>query len=517
MSHKLKSESNLTNSTMTICSTGKPVESTCLLAGTPGNPEIAWLRRTDGPASGRTEFSMLGHLVLRIDHESHDCAWYWRDADTGNLRRMCHQPDLLEPLRDETVLALLGERLLMASGKHDRLRMPTLPACVAAMGTYMCAAPELRNWESDWRMALSSHRPGTLDLAQKARLKTEEGLSLALYSLVCRYEPLFRDVHDNSPTLTPLLAIAAAAGLPLLTDQNTLRYLKDLLCAQPGCGPATWRWLVRWGVDPIMPFIEALAPDRSADRVWRLTIQFLELWTRARLPPPMPGKLSTSWASQLTPTTSLKDFCADRIEIIARHAAALSTQELMDQESALAALLNHSSTALPMPDRNQRRSGMPWLQKEHQRAIRSGLDPDTLASIRNLIPDEIEAANVTFILLRNERMILDEGRAMRHCMESDPYRHHNDGLLHFSVCCRHSGNRLATCSLNLATNKAEIVDMRSSRNRKVPKKTRERIKKLLNMPEIKEALPCFAKNLETQQTSALALTCPHHIHHGLSS
>ena len=159
---------------------------------------------------------------------------------------------------------------------------------------------------------------------------------------------------------------------------------------------------------------------------------------------------------------------------------------------------------------------MPWLQKEHQRAIRSGLDPKTLASVRNRIPNEIEAADVRFILLRNERMILDEGRAMRHCMERDPYRHQKDGLLHFSVCCRHSGNRLATCSLNLATSKAEIVDMRSPRNREVPKKTRDRIKELLNMPEIKEALPGFAKNLELQQTSTLALTCPHYAHHGLS-
>ncbi len=448
-----------------------------------------WLQQSVDPVRGRRELCILRRLVLRLDPVTRQCAWYWRRADSGQPERMRQQPDLLAPLLDPSVLALFGNRLLQDSGNYDRLRMPTMQACQEVMEAHLCADPELANWQQDWHRALSACQPRVLALAQHACLDARDGISPALYKLVWRYEELFLDVGENAPQLSPLLAIVLATGRELEVSNGALQALRTMVCELPGCGPASWRWLLKWGIGPLGPFIRPLVADQKFGRAWEVAADFLSLWSRADCPPALPESVSLEWAGRIGRFSEFGGCCPERVAVVAEHAAKLSSGEAKHQACEIADILEHAAEPLPLMDRNQKRSGWSWLRRECSDKTRGvSVNGETLARIRDQLPSLVSISGFDLVVLKDEQAILEEGRMMDHCMELTPLLYINDGQLHFSVRCLRSGRRVATCSLDIGQVRSVVTEVLGPGNQPAPKLVRRVAERLVSHPDLMGAL-----------------------------
>ena len=477
---------HIVHSSAAHCTDSQTVRITCA-----GESPAArhWLEHSIDPVTGRRELCILHRLILRLDPASRECAWYWRHADTGQPKRIRQQPDLRAPLLDPTVLALFGNRLLQESGTYDRLRMPTIRTCQEVMKAHLCAAPELANWQEDWHGALSDCQPRVLTLAQSTRLDPRDGLSPELYNRVWRHEELFLDVGGNAPQLSSLLAIMLASGRELETSNGALRALRSMVCELPGCGPATWRWLLRWGLKPLAPFIRSLVADEKFGRAWEVVADFLSLWSRADCPPALPEPVSLEWAGRMGRVSEFGRHCAERVAVVAAHAARLSPAEAKHQACEIAYVLEHVAEPLPLMDRNQKRSGWSWLRREYrEKAPDLSFDSETLARIRGRLPSVVSISGFDLVVLKDEQAIAEEGRLMDHCMELTPLLYLHDGQLHFSVRCSRSGRRVATCSLGIGQVRPVVTEVLGPKNQPAPKSARRAAERLVRHSELVDAL-----------------------------
>lgn len=448
-----------------------------------------WLHKSVDPVTDRLELCILGRLVLRLDPDPCHCAWYWRNNESGNLNRMSLQPNLLAPMSDPMVLALFGDWLLQRTDAYDRLQMPTMADCRRAMKSHLRENPELRDWQQEWHQALCGCQPGVLTYSEHACLDLRDGLPPALYSLVWRHEASFKDVSDNAPQLVPLLALVMASGSGLGSSHETLRNLRSLVCDLPACGAANWRWLLKWGLRPLRPFFRAFAGEDESRHGWRATARFLSLWSRAGLPAPLPEPVSQEWAARMMRLDELDSCCPERVAIVARHAACLSSAEVKDQACEMANVLDNSTKPLPLLDRNQKRAGWTWLRREFRDKRRAALvDGEALAHIRDRLPPMISISGFDLVPLKGVQAITEEGRLMDHCMGLTPSLYLRDGQLHFSVRRAGSGRRLATCSLSIGQQRPTLAEVRGPGNQPAPKSARRAANRLACHPKLIAAL-----------------------------
>ena len=449
--------------------------------------EHPWLRKLIDPDTGCWELSILGRLVLRLDPASRRCAWLWRHADSGEPREMRLQPDLLEPVLDPTVMALFGERLLQRAGAHERLNMPTMAACRQAMQARLSEDPQWRTWQQDWRQALYVCQPQVLTGAERTLLGPGDGLCPARYTLIWRHLERFVDVGRNAPRLSPLLALVLASGRELAAPDDALQMLRSKINELPGCGPATWRWLLKWGARPLWPFIRL--HTHESRRAWQVTARFLSLWSRAGLPAPLPSPVSFEWAGRMPRSSELECCCPERVAVVAKHAACLSPAEAGRQAREMASVLEHAAKPLPLLDRNQKRAGWQWLRRESCDNGRTALvDGQVLARIRDRLPSVISVSGFDLVVLRDEQMIAEEGRRMDHCMDLAPSHYLNDGQLHFSVRDEESGQRVATCSLGIGQHRTVVTEVLGCSNQPAPRSARRAVEQLARHPELISAV-----------------------------
>ncbi|MGY6588402.1 MAG: hypothetical protein ACXIUB_08960 [Wenzhouxiangella sp.] len=356
---------------------------------------------------------------------------------------MSQQPDLLAPLHAPSVLALLGECELRRGGDFDRLNMPTMAACRKAMETRLQQDPRFADWQAVWQRALSDCQPEVFGLARQAVFAAADRLPPSLYAMVWRHEASFRDVDANAPRLVPLLAIAIAYGWRP-DSHRTLESLKQSILDLPYCKPATWRWLLQHGTEPLRPFLATLE-----ERPWSTVAAFLSLWIQSGLPPPLSPAITEEWASSLKRPRDLEFHCPQRMAMIARHAATLDKAQQTQQTSEiLAAIQLAAQSPLPILDRNQQRAGWPWLRKElrQQRCLQL-VDEGVMSRLRASLPATLSIGDYEFVILRSKEEIEEEGRRMDHCMNGGAEEFLQDGRLHFSVRCTKNARSLATCSL----------------------------------------------------------------------
>lgn len=448
-----------------------------------------WLRQSVDSVTGYRELSVLDRLTLCLDPRSYRCTWYWRQSGADQAYPMRLQPDLLAPLLDPTVMALFGDLLLQRSATYDRLRMPTMVACRNALQAHLSEAPLMRAWKREWYRALLASQPQILQLSEQTRLDPCAALSPALYALVWRHEQLFLDVFRHEQKLCPLLGLLLASGWTIEKNSDVLKSLRTTICGLPGCGPATWRWLIRHGIRPMRPLISALAPGGEADRAWAVLANHLSLWSQARLPPPLPEQVTREWAARIPSMQRLESCCPDRLAVVARYIAHLSAVELSEQVCEIVDVLQQASEALPPMDRNQRRAGWSWLRVERRRAaVVLPADAATVERIRESLPAVLSLSGFNVVVLNNRQAIAEEGQRMAHCMASSPSDFLMDGLLHFSIRRRRSAHSVATCSLALGQLGPVLVDIRGRGNQSVGPALSRVAARLARHPQILEAL-----------------------------
>ena len=449
--------------------------------------EHPWLRKSIDPDTGCREFSMFGRLVLRLDPASCRCAWFWRDDESREPREMRLQPDLLAPLFDPTVMALFGDRLIQRSGDYERLKMPTMAACRQAMQIHIQRDPRLKSWQQDWHRTLSASQARVLTLAERARLDPRDGLSPALYELVWGHERLFLDLVNNAPQLCPLLAQMLASGRVAAGGNGILYEIRSVICELPDCRPATWRWLLQWGLDPLLPVLRAVAADREPCRAWEVTAAFLSLWSRGGLPPPLRQSLSREWARRMGSIGDLERTCPDRLRLVAEHVASLCSVD--NEVHQIADVLERASTPLPSLDCQQKRAGWSWLHKEcRKRSQAVPIDAETLNRIRHRLPSVISVAEFDLVVLRDEQAIAEEGRLMAQCMDLTPLHYLNDDQLHFSIRRKESGTRLATCSVKIGGCRAVLTEVLGPGNEAASKSERRAAEQLVRHPKLVNVL-----------------------------
>ena len=256
------------------------------------------------------------------------------------------------------------------------------------------------------------------------------------------------------------------------------------------CGPATWRWLLKWGLTAVCPFIKVFAAERGPRQTWEATTRLLSFWSRARLPPPLPEAVLFEWLGRTKSSGVLDSFCHERVAIVAQHASGLSQAELRNQDSEIADVLEQAIKPAPFLDRNQKRAGWNWLKREQRDKVRRGplMDGDTLADIRSRLPSVFSASGFDFLLLRNEQAFIEEGRLMDHCMDQTPTFYLNDGQLHFSIRCRASGQRIATCNLGIGSRHLAVAEVLGPENQFSPKSVKQATEMLARQHELFNAV-----------------------------
>ncbi len=405
-------------------------------------PEWARLRCWEAEQHMRVE--VLERLVLILDLKSRECAWFWQPA-RGEELRIRNQPGLLRPFDDPNALALLGQSYVRLGARCKSRRMPTLFECQEAMRLELARNPMFRNWIPEWRQLIHSLLGPVLELSERSRAVAGSDLELSDLNRVWRHKSAFFDLANNSPALLPLLNLWFASGQEQECRGPVLGALREVICALPYCGPATWRWLLRWGVSSPLSFVQEMTPDSAPARRWQVLGDLLGLWTRAGLPPPLPTSLARAWARREAPMSSLSNYCPDRLAIFAREIGknlpSRRLDELADQLITLRGLPNR-------PDPNQKRSGWKWLDRElRQRCPVIPCSPAALDSLRQGLPEEVVASGVRFVHLSTPAELFEEGRNLGHCMADHPLEIARSGDLHYSLREIETDDRIGTLSV----------------------------------------------------------------------
>lgn len=406
------------------------------------SPEWTRLRFLDSERCVRVE--VLERLTLMIDFQSRECAWFWRPA-RGEELRIRDQPGLLRPLDDANILALLGQSYVESGPYYRKRRVPSLSECQNAMRLEMARNPVLRNWAPEWRQLVQELLGSVLDLAERSRTDADVDLALSDFNRVWRREDEFMDVANNSPDLLPLLNLWLASGQEQEFRSPALSAIREAICSLSDCGPATWRWLLHSGASSPLSFVLAVEPDIEPARRWRVISSFLGLWTRAGLPPALPPAIARAWGRRETPMSSLSDYCPDRLAIFARQ---ISKNPPSQRPDELAEQLIRLRGVANRPDSNQKRSGWKWLDRELQQLCPFvACDPATLDALRQRPPEEIVVSGVRFVSLSTPAEVLEEGRALDHCMADHPLGIARSGDLHYSLRDFETDDRIGTLSV----------------------------------------------------------------------
>lgn len=442
-----------------------------------------WLQSSGPCSNGEHLLCIVERLELRLEHTEQRCAWYWRSSPTDIPRPMRQQPDLLAPLADPDVLALLGDQLLKQSPDHDPHDMPTMASCREAMQAHLDREPAFTDWQADWQHALSIFDSELFDLACQASLTPGRALSAQLYTCVWQHRAAFRDVASNAPGLMPLLALALADNWQPSTPRSALKDLRRRVCELPACGPATWRWLNQHGTQAIHPLISQLS-----DGPWTALAAFLSLWTRAGLPPPLPESAMAEWAGHLCRASQLHQPCPDRIAIIARHAESLAEPPAacVAQELAVA-MVCILDTTLPALDRNQKRAGWPRLKRELQQYRQHPEDEMVMSRLRDRLPASIRIEGFDLAILRDHAAIVEEGERLNHCMKDNPFAFQQDARLHFSIHCARTSQPMATCTLVGRGQRLILASLFGIENGSVPAAARRAAQRLARQLSIAPA------------------------------
>lgn len=403
-----------------------------------------WARMRSRSSERRIRVEVLEHLTLMVDFESRECAWFWRPA-RGKALRMRNPPGLLRPLDDANVLALLGQSYVEPGFHYRKCRMPSLSECQNAMRLEIARNPVLRNWATEWRQLVREVLGSVLDLAERSRTDAEVDLALSDFNRVWQREGEFVDVANNAPELLPLLNLWFASGQEQGVRSPALNVLREAICSSPDCGPATWRWLLHWGVSSSLGFVLAVEPDIQPSRRWRVITRFLGLWTRAGLPPALPPAIVREWGRRENPMSSFSDYCPDRLAIFARQISKNLSSQRPDE---IAEQLMRLRDVAVRPDSNQKRSGWKWLDRELQQLCPVyPCDPATLNALRQRPPEEIVVSGVRFVSLSTPAEVLEEGRALNHCMADHPLGIARSGDLHYSLRDFETNDRIGTLSV----------------------------------------------------------------------
>ncbi|MDZ7790288.1 MAG: hypothetical protein U5L08_07325 [Xanthomonadales bacterium] len=415
-----------------------------------------WLRLHSRGSGRCVRIEILERLTLALDFEGRECAWLWQPA-RGKELRIRKPPGLLRPLEDPNALALLGQSRVETVVDRGHCRMPTLHECQEAMRYEIARNPELRNWAADWHRLLNDLLGPALELSERSSMTPGGDIRIEHFQRVWWRQAAFSDVESNAPGLLPLLNLWLASGLEPEHRGPVLSTLKRLVCECTDCGPATWRWLLRWGADPLLNFAQAAAANDEPCRQWQVLCSVLGLWTRASLPPPLPPALARAWGRREARRSTLTDYCPERVAIFARHLSenppALCADELADQ-------LIRLRKPCDRPDSNQKRSGWKWLKRELQH-LSSNIpcSAPTLNALRRAAPAEMTVSGVRFANLSSPAEIFEEGQRLDHCMADYPLRIARSGDLHYSLRHSETGERLGTLSIQLSEESLSLKEL----------------------------------------------------------
>ncbi len=216
--------------------------------------------------------------------------------------------------------------------------------------------------------ALALHiGPNTIDLAMRARLRIGHAVLPAKHlNLVLRHQRAFKTMALENPKL--LTALTAWLEHPASDSIQSANSLNDALPAMrqsllaSGLPPRAWRYLTQHG-------LKALHPDGQTKSGWSRMIKTLQALNAARWPPLPPlGFLRLLHDTAGTPR-HYKNIC-DRstagwfwqMTCEAAHTCHGDTAAytyLFDQLPEWAWMVRHYRL---MPDKNQRRKGIEWLE-----------------------------------------------------------------------------------------------------------------------------------------------------------
>lgn len=407
-----------------------------------------WIRIHVQKRPGHMNIELLGRLTLALNSVDKTLAWYWR-TDAGMLR-IRQQPSLTQPLADYNVLALLGQTLDGQSATDPYARKASPRCCAAAMARRIVCNEQLDCWEIQWGRVLRATLGDALELALYSCPTEGRDLSTDHLKRIWRHQDAFLDVRDNAAGLVPLLGLWLSAGYRLQDNESPLGALRRCICEIPGCSPATWRWLQRWGARSLTSLVQGARSKDGGIAHWAALSSLLELWSRAGLPPPLPLTVAELWGRMIPRPSRLLGCCPERLAILAHHLNDTRSSRLEGLESQdVVDCLMRLQDPLPPLDRNQKRAGLAWLRRELQHFSLSvsceGLDATTN---RTVLRSPIVVSGVRFVPLLDAQEIEEEGHRLQHCMGDDPQSFVFSSDLHFSLRCPDTDKSLATCSFS---------------------------------------------------------------------
>lgn len=388
---------------------------------------IQFLRPTRTTFKHYEEITVMGVAGYRIDRRRKSVSGF-RNLFQGDPTEGPFIVDLLHPLCTSAWLQwlILDLRLTDTSPQGDlfRSRQQT-KACdewlaKTAYGLLLTDPRfcRLRSQEIPRWLGLDAD---LVRIALKSRyLLKGVGLTSSLYSIVWRYESLFRRVEQENPKLLPLLAIFIIERfLPLKEDP-----IKEMraFCLFKGLSKAAWRYLVRHGARLFY------LPWQLADNplMTQTALEYLRILDEAKLPhPPSPAVIRTLLQGAINVETGkiyyAKNWCPignDILSIILHHAAKLResgvTPEFIDSLRGI--VLWAKEVAGPL-DSNQQHAGWPWLERQtRQWSETQGL----LIKANDMAwHSAVQSFRVSAYLIEplcSERTLVAEGIAMRNCI-----------------------------------------------------------------------------------------------------
>jgi len=413
---------------------------------------------------------LLGRLSLCLDSSSRTCAWHWR-TEGGEDLKIRQQPSLTRPLDDRNVRVLLGQALVNQRAVSPYEAKATPQQCAALMTRWLQDDEQFRQWEVKWMGALYETLGHLMELAVQSSMTDPKMMSTLHLQKVWRNRVAFEDVERNAPAMLPVLAVWLLAGHRLRYREAPLQTLKQAISELPECGPATWRWLQRWGLRAFLPLIPEVAIDDSGKSIWFALSCFLELWSSAGLPPPLPTTLARQWGRNLFCPSELLICCPERVAILAHSLHAERNIQLAEHEiEEILECLSMIRSRLPPLDKNQKRAGWAWLRQDLQRfsmPIPWVVPAETVTWPS--FTDAMVVAGVRFVPLLTVDEIAEEGRRLEHCMITQPHCFAESKDCHFSLRCPETDKSLATCTILFADGALRLINFAGPENTHPPR------------------------------------------------
>lgn len=318
-------------------------------------------------------------------------------------------------------------------------------------------------------VALTLHiGQGLVDLAMRARVQTRKVSLLARQlNLVWQHRITFETMaHENPrllPALTAWLAAGGGAGTPC---KDAVPQMKQELLAQ-GLPQKAWRQLAQHG-------FKRLCLDPTESRSWRQVITLLRALDIARwpaLPPPAFLRLLHDVAGVPVSFDEKGDGTPGWFWQLMCNEAALIRQNarpycmLFDAIPHWAWLVRGLALS---PDKNQRRRGMPWLQKmAQQRASQTVPDRGPVWALWLIDADWASVRGLDVVPILSPSDLLREAAAMHNCVDAYEDLCRREAIVLLSLRRAGGRRRVALACLNHDGAQWQLVQLAGPCNKEV--------------------------------------------------